>query len=223
VPLTVGWGRDNRDSALVPTTGRLQRANLELGVGGDMQYIKTNYQYQQFFAINKQYTFAINADVGYAKPLGGKVYPIFKNFYAGGLGSVRGFEQNSLGPRDVPLFGQTEGAALGGTKKAIFNMELSTPFPGAGNDRTLRLYGFFDVGNVFAQSRAANLTDAQWKAQKKLRASVGLGISWISPLGPLRLAYAIPVKQQKEDLSDPLNPIPKDRIQRLQFQIGTSF
>jgi outer membrane protein insertion porin family len=225
VPLTIGWGRDSRDSALTPTTGRLQRANLELGVGGDMKYVKTNYQYQQFFAINKQYTFAINADVGYAKPLGGKDYPIFKNFYAGGLGSIRGFEQNSLGPRDVPLAFQSEGAALGGTKKAVFNAELSTPFPGAGNDRTLRLYGFFDVGNVFG-SRAPGLTDEQYKAQKKLRASVGLGVSWISPLGPLRLAYAFPIKSQKEVL-DPNNPnivlIPKDRIQRLQFQIGTSF
>jgi outer membrane protein insertion porin family len=224
VPLTVGWGRDSRDSALVPTTGRLQRANLEVGAAGDMQYVKTNYQYQQFFAINKQYTFAINGDVGYAKALGSKVYPIFKNFYAGGLGSIRGFEQNSLGPRDVPLLGQTEGAALGGTKKAVFNAELSTPFPGAGNDRTLRLYGFFDVGNVFG-SRAPGLTDEQYKAQKKLRASVGLGISWISPLGPLRLAYAFPVKSQKEVL-DPNTGfivIPKDRIQRLQFQIGTSF
>ncbi|MDZ4355238.1 MAG: BamA/TamA family outer membrane protein, partial [Variovorax sp.] len=224
VPLTVGWGRDSRDSALVPTTGRLQRANLELGVGGDMKYLKSSYQYQQFFAINKQYTFAINGEVGYAKAFGGKTYPIFKNFYAGGLGSIRGFEQNSLGPRDQPLLGQTEGAALGGTKKAIFNAELSTPFPGAGNDRTLRLYGFFDVGNVFG-SRAPNVTDEQWKAQKKLRASVGLGISWISPLGPLRLAYAFPVKSQKEvtDPSTGFVVIPKDRIQRLQFQIGTSF
>ncbi len=223
VPLTVGWSRDDRDSALVPTRGRLQRANLEIGAGGDMKYWKSSYSYQQFFPISKQYTFAINGEVGYAKPIGSKPYPIFKNFYAGGLGSVRGFEQNSLGPRDAPLFGQTEGAALGGTKKAIFNMELSTPFPGAGNDRTLRLYGFFDVGNVFAESRPATMTDAQWKAQQKLRASVGLGISWISPLGPLRLAYAFPVRQQKEDFSDPLHPIPKDRIQRLQFQIGTSF
>ncbi|WP_076997066.1 outer membrane protein assembly factor BamA [Variovorax sp. KK3] len=223
VPLSIGWSRDDRDSALVPTRGRLQRANLEVGVGGDMRYWKTSYQYQQFFPISKQYTFAINGEAGYAKAMSGKPYPIFKNFYAGGLGSVRGFEQNSLGPRDVPLYGQTEGAALGGTKKAIFNMELSTPFPGAGNDRTLRLYGFFDVGNVFADSRDPLMTDAQWKAQQKLRASVGLGISWISPLGPLRLAYAIPVRQQKEDLTDPLHPIPKDRIQRLQFQIGTSF
>ncbi len=222
IPLTIGWSRDDRDSALVPTRGRLQRANLEVGVGGDMKYLKTSYQYQQFFPISKQYTFAINGELGYGRAYGDKVYPIFKNFYAGGLGSIRGFEQNSLGPRDVPLLGQTEGAALGGTKKAIFNAELSTPFPGAGNDRTLRLYGFFDVGNVFG-TRDAFATDAQWKAQKKLRASVGLGISWISPLGPLRLAYAFPVMQQDEDFTDPLNPIPKDRIQRLQFQIGTSF
>ncbi|MFH0131323.1 outer membrane protein assembly factor BamA [Variovorax sp. VaC1] len=224
LPLTVGWGRDSRDSALIPTSGVLQRANLELGIGGDMKYIKTNYQYQQFFPINKQYTVAINGEVGYAKALGGKVFPIFKNFYAGGLGSVRGFEQNSLGPRDVPLFGQTEGASLGGTKKAIFSAQLSTPFPGAGNDRTLRLYSFFDVGNVFG-SRASGLTDEQWKAQKKLRASVGVGISWISPLGPLSLAYAFPVMYQKE-VTDPATGfvlIPKDRIQRLQFQIGTSF
>ena len=102
--------------------------------------------------------------------------------------------------------------------------ELSTPFPDAGNDRTLRLYGFFDVGNVFG-SRAEGLTDGQYKAQKKLRASVGLGVSWISPLGPLRLAYAFPIRSQKE-VVDPATgfvTIPKDRIQRLQFQIGTSF
>jgi outer membrane protein insertion porin family len=226
LPLTIGWARDDRDSALVPTRGRLQRANLEVGSAWDMKYYKGNYQYQQYFPLTKQYTFAVNGEVGYAKAYGDKVYPIFKNFYAGGLGSVRGFEQNSLGPIDTPIFGQTQGAALGGTKKAILNAEMSTPFPGAGNDRTLRLYGFADVGNVFSDRGAAGLpvyTDKQWDAIKKLRASVGIGISWISPLGPLRLAYAIPVVYQKADFSDPANPIPEDRIQRLQFQIGTSF
>ncbi|WP_218510593.1 outer membrane protein assembly factor BamA [Variovorax sp. dw_308] len=227
IPLTVGWSRDDRDSALVPTRGRLQRANLEVGVAGDMQYYRGSYQYQQFFPINKQYTFAVNTEVGYGKAYGNKDYPIFKNFYAGGLGSVRGFEQNSLGPKDTPFPGQTEGAAVGGTKKAIFNAELGTPFPGAGNDRTLRLYGFFDAGNVFADHRTTE-TDAQWDAQQKIRASVGLGISWVSPLGPLRIAYAIPVKQQKEipnATNNPLLPpaVSKDRIQRVQFQIGTAF
>jgi outer membrane protein insertion porin family len=217
LPLTIGWARDDRDSALVPTRGRLQRANVEWGVGGDLKYVKSSYQYQQYFPLSKQYTLAINGEVGYGKAVGDKVYPIFKNFYAGGLGSIRGFEQNSLGPRD----GITE-AALGGTKKAIFNAELSTPFPGAGNDRTLRLYGFFDAGNVFTERTTQS--DLQWASQKRLRASVGLGISWISPLGPLRIAYAKPVRSQKEDdLSDPLHPIYKDRMQTIQFQIGTAF
>jgi outer membrane protein insertion porin family len=218
VPLTIGWARDDRDSALVPTRGRLQRANVEWGVGGDLKYIKSSYQYQQYFPLSKQYTLAINGELGYGKAVGGNVYPIFKNFYAGGLGSIRGFEQNSLGPRDSV----TE-AALGGTKKAIFNAELSTPFPGAGNDRTLRLYGFFDAGNVFTDRTTQ--TDAQWAAQKKIRASVGVGISWVSPLGPLRVAYAKPIRSQTEEniTGDPATNVYKDRMQSFQFQIGTSF
>ncbi|MBJ2155590.1 outer membrane protein assembly factor BamA [Variovorax sp. IB41] len=214
IPATVGWSRDDRDSALVPTTGRLQRANLEVGVGSALRYLKTDYQYQQYFALSKQYTLAINGQLGYAKALSGSTFPIFKNFYAGGLGSIRGFEQNSLGPVDA-----VTGGSLGGTRKAIFNMEFSTPFPGAGNDRSLRLYTFLDAGNVFAD-RTASMTDAQWKAQNRLRASAGLGISWISPLGPLRLAYAVPLAYQKEDAA---NGIAADRTQRFQFQIGTSF
>ena len=98
-------------------------------------------------------------------------------------------------------------------------MEFSTPFPGAGNDRSLRLYSFLDAGNVFAE-RTAGMTDAQWRAQNRIRTSAGLGISWISPLGPLRLAYAVPINYQKQDDA---NGIAADRIQRLQFQIGTSF
>jgi outer membrane protein insertion porin family len=214
IPATVGWSRDDRDSALVPTSGRLQRANLEVGVGSELRYLKTDYQYQQYFALSKQYTLAINGQLGYAKALGGSTFPIFKNFYAGGLGSIRGFEQNSLGPVDA-----VTGGSLGGTRKAIFNMEFSTPFPGAGNDRSLRLYTFLDAGNVFAD-RTASMTDAQWKAQNRLRASAGLGISWISPLGPLRLAYAVPLAYQKADTA---NGIAADRTQRFQFQIGTSF
>jgi outer membrane protein insertion porin family len=213
-PATLGWSRDDRDSALIPTQGRLQSANLEVGVGGALRYLKSNYQYQQYFPLSKQYTLAFNGELGYARALGDAAFPIFKNFYAGGLGSIRGFEQNSLGPVDA-----VSGGSLGGTRKAIFNLEFSTPFPGAGNDRSLRLYTFLDAGNVFA-NRTASMSDAQWKAQNKLRASAGLGISWISPLGPLRLAYAVPLLYQKADTA---NGIAADRTQRLQFQIGTSF
>lgn len=214
VPATIGWSRDGRDSALVPTRGQLQTANLEVGLAAELRYLKSSYTYQQYVPLSKQYTLAFNGQLGYATPFGGTTFPIFKNFYAGGLGSIRGFEQNSLGPTDA-----VTGGALGGTRKAIFNMELSTPFPGAGNDRSLRLYGFFDAGNVFSE-RTSSMTDAQWNAQNRLRSSAGIGISWISPLGPLRLAYAVPITYQKLDEA---KGIAADRLQRLQFQIGTSF
>jgi outer membrane protein insertion porin family len=199
VPLTVGWARDTRDSALVPTTGRYQRLNGEWGVGGDTRYLSASYQYQQYFPLNKQYTLAFNGDVGWGKGLSGRPFPLFKNYFGGGLGSVRGFEQGSLGQIDTAT-----GGSLGGNRKINLNFEVLTPFPGAGNDRTLRMFGFLDAGNVYAESESLDL--------QKLRASVGVGISWISPVGPLRLAIAKPIRK-----------FAGDKIQTVQFQIGTSF
>ena len=199
VPLTLGWTRDDRDSALAPTRGRMQRLNGELGVAGDGRYWRGNYQFQQYYPLSKQYTLAFNSEIGWGQGLGGRPFPVFKNFYAGGLGSVRGFQQSTLGPRDA-----VTNDAIGGAKKLIFNGEVLTPFPGAGNDRTLRLYGFMDVGNAWGEKERVKLGD--------LRASVGVGISWISPVGPLRLAFATPVRKQTGD-----------KIEKLQFQIGTAF
>ena len=199
VPLTVGWARDSRDSALVPNSGSYQRLNGEWGIAGDAKYILTSYQYQLYVPLNKQYTFALNGDVGLGKGVSGRPFPLFKNFYGGGLGSVRGFEQGSLGERDA-----VSGAALGGTRKLNVNFELQTPFPGAGNDRTLRMYAFVDVGNVFGELQPIRFNE--------LRASTGVGLSWVSPVGPLRLSLARPVKK-----------LASDKIQSIQFQIGTSF
>ncbi|MDR2851529.1 MAG: outer membrane protein assembly factor BamA [Burkholderiaceae bacterium] len=214
IPLTIAWARDSRDSALVPTSGRFQRANLEIGTAGQMKYYRANYNFQQYIPLSKRYTLAFNTNLGYGKPYGNEVYPVFKNFYAGGLGSIRGFQQNTLGPQDI-----YSGAAVGGSKLAVGTLQINTPFPGADNDPTLQLYGFVDVGNVFAD-RTAGMTDAQWSAQQKIRASAGVGISWISPIGPLQLSYAVPIKYQKADST---NGVIEDRIQRFQFQIGTSF
>lgn len=197
-PLSVGWSRDDRDSALAPTRGRLQRLQGEWGAAADATYLRANYQVQQYVPLSRQFTLAFNAEAGWGKGLGGRPFPVFKNFYAGGLGSVRGFEQGTLGPRDVT------GSSIGGPRKAVLNTELVAPFPGAGNDRTLRMFGFVDVGNVFGETEKIDFG--------QLRASAGVGIGWISPLGPLRLAIAQPVRK-----------FPGDRIQRLQFQIGTSF
>lgn len=198
VPLTIGWTRDDRDSALAPNAGRYQRLNSEWSVAGDARYVRANYQYQQYVPLNKKFTLAFNGELGLGKGLGGRPFPVFKNFYSGGLGSVRGFDQGTLGPRDVT------GSSLGGPKKFTLNTELIAPFPGAGNDRTLRIFTFVDVGNVFGEDEKIRFSD--------MRASAGLGLSWISPLGPLRIAFAQPVRKQAGD-----------KIQKLQFQIGTSF
>ncbi len=198
LPFTIGWSRDDRDSTLAPTAGRFQRFSSELGLIGDANYVKANYQFQQYVALSKLYTLALNSEFGYGKGLSGDPFPVFKNFYGGGLGSVRGFDQGTLGPRDVT------GSSIGGSKKFNLNAEMFVPFPGAGNDRTLRLFGFADAGNVYGENEKFDLS--------MVRASVGVGLSWISPVGPLRLAYAQPVKK-----------FPGDRIQKLQFQIGTSF
>jgi outer membrane protein insertion porin family len=198
LPLTVGWARDDRDSSIAPNSGRLQRLGAEIGVAGDARYVRGNYQYQQYVPLNKQFTLAFNGELGWGQGLYDRPFPVFKNFYSGGLGSVRGFDQGTLGPKDVT------GSTIGGSRKITLNGEIITPFPGAGNDRTLRMFGFVDAGNVYGENEKIRF--------EELRASVGVGLSWISPLGPLRLAAAYPVRK-----------FAGDRIQNMQFQIGTSF
>jgi outer membrane protein insertion porin family len=163
-----------------------------------VQYVRYGSSYQQFVPLNKQYSLAFNVDWGQGQAIGNSTFPVFKNFYVGGLGSVRGYSQGSLGPRDVT------GWVTGGAKKLVLNSEFFMPFPGAGNDKSLRLYGFVDAGNVFAAYDPIRISE--------LRAAYGAGLSWVSPMGPLRFAIA-----------NPINPQSGDRINRLQFQIGNTF
>ena len=130
--------------------------------------------------------------------MGGKPFPIFKNFFGGGLGSVRVFEQGSLGAIDPT------GAYIGGARRLNLNTELYFPVPGTGNDKTLRIFAFGDAGNIWGEHERVDLSS--------LRSSAGLGLSWISPVGPLKLSWGTPLRVQRND-----------RIQRFQFQIGTAF
>jgi outer membrane protein insertion porin family len=190
----------------------------------DLQYYRLSYQYQQFWPILPRVTLAFNSEVGYGDGYQGDPYPFFKNFYVGGIGSVRGYEGGSLGPRDL------DGNPLGGNRRLNFSVEALVPLPGA--DRSLRALAFFDGGQVWGQnvlcpdgsppvivgtvgfcSSQGNLIYTNQKIDLgDLRYSVGIGIAWISPLGPLKLSYAYPINRQ-----------PEDRIQRFQFQIGTGF
>jgi len=198
VPLTLGWARDARDNIISPTMGRYQRVNVEWSVAGDVRYLRTNLQYQEYFPITNKFTFGLNAELGWGKGLGGKPYPIFKNFYGGGLGSVRVFEQGSLGVVDVT------NNYIGGNRRLNVNGELYVPVPGTGNDKSLRIFAFLDAGNVWGESEKIT--------GDSIRASTGIGLSWVSPVGPLKLSWGTPVKKQ-----------PNDRIEKFQFQIGTAF
>jgi outer membrane protein insertion porin family len=199
VPFTVAWGRDTRDSALTPTLGRYQRANLEVDVIGDAKYYRALYEHQWYHPLTRWMTLALKGEADYGHGLGGKPYPVFKNFYAGGIGSVRGYESSSLGIVDPTYYD-----AIGGSKRVIGNAELQFPFPGSGSDRSLRWFLFSDAGQVYQEKEKIRLS--------QLRASAGIGLSWISPVGPLKLSFA-----------KPLNQKPGDRLERFQFQMGTGF
>ncbi|KAG1246677.1 hypothetical protein G6F68_014538 [Rhizopus microsporus] len=167
-------------------------------------------QQQYFVPLGGSYTLALNGMVDWGRSYGSKNYPIIKNVYAGGIGTVRGYEGSSLGPRDTRT-----GDYLGGTRRVIANAQLYLPFPGASKDRTLRWFIFSDAGQVAAGSglsctRGRNNTEVEdpcgW------RFSAGVGLSWQSPMGPLQLSYA-----------RPLNSKAGDDKQSFQFQIGTGF
>lgn len=193
----IGWARDGRDSLIYPTRGTLQRANAEIGLpGGDLEYYKLNYQYQRYFPLTRNYTLMLNGEAGYGDGYNNEPLPFFKNFFAGGVNSVRGFRSYTVGPKD------SDTNPRGGNYRVLGNVELLFPFPGLENDRSVRLSTFID---------AAMVGDDKLKSDD-LRYSVGLGLMWVSPLGPLRISVAAPLR--KQDL---------DRTQAFQFTVGGVF
>ena len=196
---TVGWGHDSRDSAIYTTEGMVQHAFAEVGLPvSSMRYYKLTYQQQWFHPVSREVTMLLNGEGGIGNGYGGKPLPFFKNFYAGGPGSVRGFEPSSLGPRD------SYNNALGGTKRVIGNAELLFPMPGLSKEKSVRLSAFVDAGAVYGQG---DLTGTSG-----LRYSTGVAFAWVSPIGPLKLSYGKPLNQKLED-----------KIQKFQFTLGSIF
>ena len=196
--LLAGWSRDTRDDIIYPTKGTLQSALGEWGVPpGDLSYYKLNYLIQNFWPIYGDFVLMLRGDVGYGDGYGGKPLPFFKAFYAGGVGSVRGYDTASLGPKDI------YGNATGGKRKIVGNMELF--YPVLKGDKSVRASVFFDAGQIYVNGTIEPLYES-------FRYSAGVGVAWNSPVGPLKFSYGIP-----------LNEKPGDKIQRFQFQVGTVF
>ncbi|RKT60676.1 Beta-barrel assembly machine subunit BamA [Azonexus fungiphilus] len=198
-PLTLAWVNDSKNSFFFPTSGTYQRAGLEVGIpGGDLTYYRANYQLQHFIPLSKRFTLMLNGDVGYAKGLGGKELPFFKNYYAGGVNSVRGYKASTLGTA-----GTIEGEdRLGGNRKVVGNAELLWSLPGFENSARVGL--FFDAGQVYASGDKFDLGE--------LRYSTGVTAAWLSPVGPLKFS-----------IGAPLNKKSTDEAETFQFQLGTTF
>jgi outer membrane protein insertion porin family len=196
---TIGWTRDARDSAIYPTDGKVQRAFLEVATpASDQRFYKLTYQHQKFFPVSNTVTLLLNGEAGTAAGYDGKPLPFFKNFYAGGVGSVRGYEPSFIGPRDI------NGFPLGGEKRVVGNMELLFPMPGS-KEKSVRLSAFVDGGIIYGVPTEIPGTDGA-------RYSTGIALTWISPVGPLKMSYAWPLDEQIND-----------RLQRFQFTLGQIF
>jgi outer membrane protein insertion porin family len=196
IPATIGWARDTRDSAIYTTRGGTQRGSLEAGIpGGTLHYYKLGYQNQRYYPVSSNVTLYLNGDIGIGGGLDDKPLPFFKNYYLGGASNVRGFTTATIGPK------YSDGSPIGGSKKIMGNAELLFPFPGMANEKSVRLGAFLDTGVVGEEFKASDL-----------RASVGVGITWVSPFGPIKISMANAIRSQTSDGK-----------QKFQFTFGQMF
>jgi outer membrane protein insertion porin family len=196
---TISWGRDTLDSVIYTTSGLVQRVSAEISLPVfDMRYYKLNFMQQWFYPVSRDITMMLHGEAGIAGGYGGQELPFFKNFYAGGPGSVRGYDSNSLGPRD------STDAVLGGPRRVIAGVEVLTPFPGMGKEQAVRLSGFVDGGAIYGPG--------DLPGSAGMRYSAGVALTWVSPVGPLKFSYAMPIHRQ-----------PQDKVQKFQFTLGSVF
>ncbi|WP_443134868.1 outer membrane protein assembly factor BamA [Halomonas sp. GFAJ-1] len=221
--LTASWTRNNLNRGIMPTAGNYQRVSAETGVpGSDAEYYKLQARGQQLFPINDDQTWALkfSGHLGYADTLGSNdPYPFYENFYAGGLGSVRGFTSNTLGQRTTPAREGGRDRTMGGNVLVQGSAEVLFPLPFIENQRSLQTSLFVDAGNTFLTSCYDVLEEDAARQQcssgvdlNDLRYSVGIGLSWLTPVGPLTFSIA-----------EPLNDESGDDTQFFQFSLGQTF
>jgi len=194
------FSRDLRNSRLLPDRGTLNRFSGEASVpGSDLEYWKLSYKHQRFIPLLQNYTLMLEGEFAFGDGFGDtEDLPLTDNFFAGGIRSVRGFEGNTLGPRD------SQDDPLGGDTKLVGSAEVILPVPFAVNVRQFRMTAFFDAGNVYGPDEDIELSE--------LRYSTGLSMVWLSPFGAITVSGAVPLNDESEDDTQPI-----------QFTLGTSF
>ena len=198
VPFNIGWSRDGRDSVIIPSSGTFQRFNSSVATPiGDLTYYAVNYELKTYKSFGKFTTFVASGRVAYGEDYSGDQLPFYKRFYAGGSSTVRGYQSSSLGPK------RDDGTSLGGKRRILTSLEVLTPVPTVKDDKSMRLVSFLDAGGL-DNSFDGVLSDYRY--------SVGVGMNWYSPIGPMKLSFA-----------KPLNSKDSDKTEVFQFSLGGLF
>lgn len=200
IRVSTEYARDTRNSYFNPDRGNLNRVGVEVATpGSNTEYVKFNYKSEYFWPLNDTFTFSVGTDIGYGEGYGdSEELPFFENFFGGGPRSVRGYEANTLGPKDQ--FNNP----LGGALKVTGSVELLFPPPLLEDVADTRFAAFVDFGNIYADYDAFDAGE--------LRYSVGIGTTWQAPVGPISLSIAMPFNDQ-----------PGDRTEVVQFLFGNVF
>jgi outer membrane protein insertion porin family len=201
--VSASFAHDTRNKKILPDKGALHSISTEVSLpsfGDALQFYKVNYKTQWFKDIYKDFILTLGGEIGYGDSYGDTTeLPFFENFFAGGPRTVRGFEENTLGPRD------STNRPLGGDRKVLANAEVILPVPFLSDfKKSVRVTGFVDAGNVYGPSEDFDLSE--------IRYSTGLSAIWISPFGAVSMSMALPVNEKSTD-----------EVQNFQFTFGTSF
>ena len=214
VNFNLNWVKSTLNRGIFATRGTSQRLGLDLSMpGSGLEYYKITYKGSHLRGLTKQLTLKLNADLGYGESYGDTTQmPFFKNFYSGGLGSVRGYKKYTLGPRNTPVGGYSYSRPVGGNVQVVLGAEVIFPLPFVKDQRSIQSSIFLDAGNIF-NTKCGNIQINCFDIKEgELRYSVGLGATWLSGFGPITFSVA-----------KPLNSQPGDETEAFQFSLGNQF
>jgi outer membrane protein insertion porin family len=214
VSANVNWVKSTLNRGIFATRGTSQRLGLDVMMpGSGLEYYKVSYKATHLRGLTNNFTLKLKADLGYGESYGDtSQMPFFKNFYSGGLGSVRGYKRYSLGPQNSVSSGFGRARPIGGNVQIVLGAEVIFPLPFIKDQRSVQSALFFDAGNVF--NTKCNDLEVNCFSPKdgELRYSVGLGATWLSGFGPITFSIA-----------KPLNSEDYDETEVFQFSLGNQF
>ncbi len=216
ISLTASYSMSALNRGLLPSGGRSQSLSFEMTVpGSELEYYRLNYTGQVFYPLFNPFVLRLRANLGYGEAYGDtENFPFYKHFFGGGMGSVRGYESNSLGPRSTPSpqdqFNDPD--PIGGNVLVELSAEVLFPLPFIEDQSQLKSVLFFDAGNVFNTNCPDVSVYCLDLDNGELRYSAGIAVTWITGFAPISFALAFPLNDKEGDESE-----------SFQFELGKTF